>query len=365
MHPMQYMLAFLLALSLTILFSPISLWVARKFNFIDPALPTHPGNLQTKPLPRAGGLAMYAAFVLSVLLLVHPLTVPIIAILAAAGLNVAVGTLDDRRSIHPFVRLGALALSALIVIAAGITIPYVTNPFAAVTDKNWLIYLNDITWTLHLDVWSWAIRPLADGLALLWIVWLINTLNWSKGIGGQLSGITAIAALTLGGTALMFTAGNPAQFTTALLCFIVAGCALGFLPFNFPPERQLPGYGASSFLGLMLAVLSMLSGAKLAAAVLVLGIPTIDGIITIIRRLAQGKSPIWGDSNHLYHKLLNLGLSKRQIVIGYWAVTALLGSLALSLHGKQKIYAFAIVGFGIIAFFLTVSYLIARRKSRA
>jgi UDP-GlcNAc:undecaprenyl-phosphate GlcNAc-1-phosphate transferase len=368
-------IAFVVGLALTILFTPLALALARRFALIDYAVPGHPGTLQTKPLPRAGGVAMYLAFVVATLLLVHPLTSTIVAILFAAGINVAIGTLDDRRSIHPLVRMGTLAISGIIVILAGVTIPFITNPFAGVTGKNFLIYLNQIAWILPMpsDLCRLAvlpscrllIHPLADGLALFWILWLINSLNWSKGIGGQLSGISAIAALTLGGTALMFTSGNPAQFTTATLCFILAGCALGFLPFNFPPERQLPGYGASSFLGLILAVLSMLSGAKLAAAILVLGIPTIDGIITIVRRLAQGRLPIWGDSNHLYHKLLNLGLTKRQIVSLYWLVTGLLGFLALELSGKQKIYAFVAAGVLIAAVFLTVSYLIVRQKRLA
>jgi UDP-GlcNAc:undecaprenyl-phosphate GlcNAc-1-phosphate transferase len=354
---MPYTLALFCGLIFTIALTPVALWIAHKFNLIDYPSPTHPGNLQTKPLPRAGGLAMYGAFIISVLLLVHPISTPLMAIIIAAGLNVIVGTLDDRHNIHPIIRLGTLALSGVIIIAAGISIPFVTNPFASVNDHNLLIYLNHpfifLNHTFH---------PFADSIALFWIMWLINSLNWSKGIGGQLSGISAIAAITLGGTALMFTNGNPAQFTTAILCFIVAGCALGFLPFNFPPEKQLPGYGASSFLGLMLAVLSILSGAKLAAAILVLGIPTIDGIITVFRRLAQGKLPIWGDSSHLYHKLLNLGLSKRQIVILYWVATAIFGTLALALSGQQKIYAFAIVGIIIIATFLTVSYLLTRQR---
>lgn len=362
MQLMPYLFALALAFVVTIALTPLALWIARKFNLIDYPSEEHPGNLQTKPLPRAGGLAMYGAFIVSTLLLIQPLTTPIMAVMIAAGLNVLVGTLDDKFSIHPFIRLATLGLSAVIVIAAGITIPFVTNPFAAINDQNWLIYLNTQVFNIQFSVFNIQFHPLADGLALLWIVWLINSLNWSKGIGGQLSGISAIAAITLGGTALLFTAGNPAQYTTATLCFIVAGCALGFLPFNYPPEKQLPGYGASSFLGLMLAVLSMLSGAKLAAAILVLGIPTIDGIITIIRRLAQGKLPIWGDSNHLYHKLLNVGLSKRQIVAVYWVVTATFGALALALSGKQKIYAFAIVGITLVAVFLSVSYLVARQR---
>lgn len=361
---MEYVIATLFAFSLTVALTPLAIRLARRFDLIDYAKPDHPGVLQTKPLPRAGGIAMYVAFVIATLLLV-PMTPQLWAIIIAAGLNVLIGTLDDRKSIHPIIRLGTLGVSALIVVLAGATIPWITNPFAALNDQNWLIYLNEWKWSFDIGSWELAIHPLADGLALLWIMWLINSLNWSKGIGGQLSGISAIAAFTLAGTALMFTAGNPMQYTTAMLCFIIAGCALGFLPFNFPPEKQLPGYGASSFLGLMLAVLSMLSGAKLAAAILVLGIPTIDGIITVIRRLAQGKLPIWGDRSHLYHKLLDFGLSKRQIVLAYWIVTGIFGSMALALSGKQKIYAFVIVGVVIVATFLTVSYLLSRQKRKS
>lgn len=357
---MEYLLALALSFALTVALTPLALRLAKKFDFIDYPNRNHPAILQTQPLPRAGGVAMYLAFLIATLILVHPLPPALIAVFVAAGINVIIGTLDDRFDIHPLVRLGSLALSALIVVLAGITIPYITNPFAAINDQNWLLYLNQVSWSFSLGGWQLAFHPLADGLAMLWIIWLINSLNWSKGIGGQLSGISAIAALVLAGTALMFTAGNPGQYTTALLCFIVAGTALGFLPFNFPPEKQLPGYGASSFLGLMLAVLSMVSGAKLAAAILVLGIPTIDGLIAVIRRLSQGKLPIWGDRSHLYHKLLDLGWSKRHIVYFYWLVTAILGLLALLLSGQQKIYAFAIVTVLITATFLTVNYLAAR-----
>lgn len=356
---MEYLLATLIAFGLTIALTPLALKLAHRYDLIDYAKPGHPGVLQTKPLPRAGGVAMYLAFVISILLLV-PMDAQLWAIVIAAGLNVLVGTIDDKLNLSPYIRLGTLALSALIVIAYGTTTPWLTNPLAAFTNENWLLYLNQ--WEIPLDPIPYTIQPLADGFTIFWIMWLINSLNWSKGIGGQLSGISAIAAFTLAGTALMFTAGNPAQFTTATICFIVAGCALGFLPFNFPPEKQLPGYGASSFLGFMLAILSILSGAKLAAAILVLGIPTIDGIITITRRLSQGKLPIWGDRSHLYHKLLDFGLSKRKIVILYWATTAILGAIALLLSGEQKLYALVIIGVLIVATFLTISYLINRQK---
>src|SRR5690606_12050736 len=136
---MEYALAALLAISLTVVLTPLALKLAHRFDLIDYAKPDHPGVLQTKPLPHAGGLAMYAGFVVATLLLI-PMSPQLWAIMFAAGINVLVGTLDDRRSIHPVIRLGTLGLTSLLVILAGVTIPWITNPFAAVTDENWLIY---------------------------------------------------------------------------------------------------------------------------------------------------------------------------------------------------------------------------------
>lgn len=124
----------------------------------------------------------------------------------------------------------------------------------------------------------------------------------------------------------------------------VAGSFLGLLVFNAYPQKIMPGWGAGALAGYLLAVISMLSGAKLATALIVLGIPLMDVVYAIIRRVRKGQSPVWGDAEHLHHKLLALGYSKRQVAAFYWIVTALLGILALQLNSQMKIYTILLIG---------------------
>jgi UDP-GlcNAc:undecaprenyl-phosphate GlcNAc-1-phosphate transferase len=123
---------------------------------------------------------------------------------------------------------------------------------------------------------------------------------------------------------------------------MIAGAALGFLPFNFYPAKIFLGYGATSIY-LLLAVVSILSGAKLATALLVMGVPMIDGIFTIGRRILQGHSPFWHDKKHLHHLLLELGFGQRRIALFYWLLSAILGVLALSLSSRGKVFALIMI----------------------
>ena len=112
----------------------------------------------------------------------------------------------------------------------------------------------------------------------------------------------------------------------------------------------MPGYSGKSLAGYFLAVLSILSGAKVATMILVLGVPMADAVIAIGRRVSQGHSPVWGDRGHLHHKLLDLGFSKRQIAAFYWLFSAILGAGALFLNSTQKFYAIIMVFFSLLAF---------------
>ena len=129
----------------------------------------------------------------------------------------------------------------------------------------------------------------------------MNMLNWSKGVDGQMPGIVAISAIIIGILSLRF---SPFGCRRALLrqryLSYIAGASLGFLIFNFYPAKIFPGYGATAIY-LLLAVASILSGAKLATAILVMGVPMTDGIFTILRRILSGKSPFWHDKKHLHH----------------------------------------------------------------
>jgi UDP-GlcNAc:undecaprenyl-phosphate GlcNAc-1-phosphate transferase len=174
-------------------------------------------------------------------------------------------------------------------------------------------------------------------VTITWIVWVMNMLNWSKGVDGQMPGIVGISAIVIGLLSLR-TSGNIPNLLDANLAFIIAGVSFGFLLYNFFPAKIFPGYGGTAIY-LLLAVASIVSSAKLATAVLVMGVPTIDALFTIIRRLSSGKSPFWHDKLHLHHLLLRLGLRQRTIALSYWLFSAILGTISLTLESKSKIFA--------------------------
>jgi len=129
---------------------------------------------------------------------------------------------------------------------------------------------------------------------------------------------------------------------------------LGFLPFNFYPQKIMPGYSGKSLAGLFLAILSILSGAKLATVIFLLGLPMLDAIFVIIYRLWHHHSPFKSDSNHLHHQLLKLGWGRRRISFFYWFLSLALGFLSLILNSEQKFYVF--IGLGIVFFGFTLKF---------
>jgi UDP-GlcNAc:undecaprenyl-phosphate/decaprenyl-phosphate GlcNAc-1-phosphate transferase len=139
-----------------------------------------------------------------------------------------------------------------------------------------------------------------------------------------------------------------------VLCFVLAGALLGFLRWNFHPASIFVGTSGVMFLGYTLAVLSILGTAKVAVAMLILGVPIIDAFWIIVRRLAQGRSPFTPDRGHLHHRLLDVGLSHRQTVVLIYAICVVLGGLALVLSGTVQLYAFIGVFFasGFVLFIL-------------
>src|SRR4029077_14487724 len=157
---------------------------------------------------------------------------------------------------------------------------------------------------------------------------------------GLSTGISLIAALTLGLISLTTAVGPVGQPFIAVLCFILAGSLLGFLRWNFHPASIFTGTSGVMFLGYTLAVLSILGTAKVAVAMLILGLPIIDAFWIIVRRLAQGRSPFSPDRGHLHHRLLDVGLSHRQTVLLIYAICIGLGGLSLLLSGAGQLYAF-------------------------
>lgn len=313
----------------TVIATPISLFFLKKYNVVDdPKKHKHPAILHKKPVPRGGGIPLFIGVLIAGIIFL-PMTKIIIALFFASFVSLLVGILDDKYDLSPYLRFLINIGCALFVVFMGANIPFITNPFGGI------LYLNNF----QIPFWQGTtITFLSDLTAVLWIVWVMNMLNWSKGVDGQMPGIVAISAIIIGILSLRFSPLDQTSTTAAILSFIIAGASLGFLVFNFYPAKIFPGYGATAIY-LLLAVASILSSAKLATAILVMGVPMTDGLFTITRRIASGKSPFWHDKKHLHHLLLNLGFSQRRVALFYWLISAILGALSLVLSSRGKLFA--------------------------
>jgi len=345
MNPMQFTqlwhllgLPFLLSVIVTVIAGSLVQWIYLRHKWVDdPKKQTHAKVVHHYPVPRGGGLVIAAGLIIGVLCLVG-IDKHIIGILLGVIVLAIVGFLDDIYNIHPLIRLGAGFLAAACVVGAGIGIAYITNPLGG-----GVIHLNQPQIPIYLFGKLRTIWVLSDLFAMVWIVWCMNMLNWSKGVDGQLPGIVVIAALVIGVLSLRFS-GDPTQWQVTQLAGITAGAFLGLLVWNVYPQRMMPGYGAGSLAGYLLALLSILSGAKLATLLLVLGVPMIDAVYVMLNRIMKGRSPIWGDRTHLHHALMDLGWGKRRIAAFYWLVTFLLGTIALQLNPEQKAFTIVLIG---------------------
>ena len=313
----------------TILATPISLFFIKKLGIVDdPKKHKHPAIIHKKPIPRAGGIPLFVGVLVASLVFL-PIEKITIAIFLASFICLFVGVLDDKFDLSPYSRFVVNIVAAIIVVLAGVHVPFITNPFGGI------LFFN----SLHLPfLGNIELNFISYAIAVLWIVWVMNMLNWSKGVDGQMPGIVAISAIVIGILSLRFAVLDQYSLMGATLSFIIAGASLGFLIFNFYPAKIFPGYGATAIY-LLLAVTSIFSGAKLATAILVMGVPMTDGAFTIIRRVLTGHSPFWHDKKHLHHLLLDLGFGQRRIALFYWVVSAILGALSLVLSSKGKLFA--------------------------
>jgi UDP-GlcNAc:undecaprenyl-phosphate GlcNAc-1-phosphate transferase len=195
-------------------------------------------------------------------------------------------------------------------------------------------------------------------ITTIWIVGMLNSVNFIDGLDGLLAGISLIAVTTLGVISLVL---DPVQPVVAMLCALLAGALLGFLPYNFHPARVFIGTAGVFAVGYALAVLSVLGTAKVAVALLVLGVPIIDTFWIIIRRLSQGRSPFDADRGHFHHRLLDLGLTHRQAVLLIYGICIVLAVLSIVLSGQGQISVFLIV----VLLAGAVLYLLTRRAQEA
>jgi UDP-GlcNAc:undecaprenyl-phosphate GlcNAc-1-phosphate transferase len=280
-------------------------------------------------IPRTGGIALYVAF-MAALLLTQWLPVPrqdpnevvrFVGIALGSTFLFVVGYFDDRFELRPGSLYAAQVVAALIAILCLVFIERVMNPF-----------------TNKLTVFPY---PFVVAFTLVWIVGMINTINFIDGLDGLAAGVGAIVSAVLALHML-----REGQYSVALLPLALLGATLGFLPFNFYPAKIFLGGGAL-VLGYAIATLGIAAGAKLALLLLVLSIPIVDVAWLMISRLRAGQSIGQADRRHLHFRLLDLGLSQRQVVLLYYAYSIMLGAAAL-LISNRMLKLVVLVGLGVI-----------------
>lgn len=339
-------LASAMAFVISYVSTPLVIRFAQRWGLVDnPKLRSHPANTHEGVIPRAGGLPIFIAIVLCVFLFI-PVSKLVIGILLGALITTCVGVLDDAVDLSPYLRFLLNMVAVGTVIMFGLGTPYINNPLGGV------FRLDSVVWTFDF-FGTHNFLPIANLFSLIWIVALMNFVNWSKGVDGQLPGFVSVSAFFLGVLAYRFSAYSIDATDVALLSFIVAGAYGGFLPWNFFPQKIMPGYSGGSLAGYFLGVLSVLAFGKLGTLVLVLSIPLVDALYVFMRRVVAGKSPFRGDGGHFHHRLLQIGWGKRRIAVFYWGVSFLFGASSLFLHGFEKLLAGSIVVIS-LAFFILI-----------
>lgn len=317
---------FVLAAAIALLLTPLVRRTVRRYGIVDRP---DARRVNTRPIPRAGGAAIAVGFLAvavpftllnaSAHWVPMPLNITagdLIALFAGGAVAAIIGALDDLFDLRARWQLLGQVLLALAATALGVTITLINNPFGGGPIK---------------------LEPFAIGFTVFWIVGMINSINWIDGLDGLSTGIALIATVTLGLLSLTTKVSQP---LISVLCFALAGALLGFLRWNFHPAKIFSGTTGVQFVGYTLAVLSILGSAKVAVALLVLGVPIIDTFWIIVGRLSQRRSPFTPDRSHIHHRLLDLGLSHRNTVLFIYSICIGLGVLSLLVQEVTQAYAF-------------------------
>jgi UDP-GlcNAc:undecaprenyl-phosphate GlcNAc-1-phosphate transferase len=327
---MPFVLVFVVAFTLALVLTPLGEWLGQRYGFV-----ATPGgrrrHVGTKS--RLGGVALYIAFVAAAVL-AQFLPVErqdpkeltrLMGLLLGATFIFLVGVYDDKKELSPAPQLIAQFITSLIAIHFLIFIEVVNNPFALPSSPPTLGGKEGG------QVWfPWFITL---PLTIFWLMGMMNTVNWLDGLDGLAAGVSAILSAVL--AIHMYREG---QYSVALLPLALLGATLGFLPYNFHPAKVFMGSSGSFFLGFAVAALGIIAGAKMATVLLVMGIPILDVAWQIVSRLRLGRNPAIGDRGHLHFRLLDLGLSQRQIVLLYYLFCSFFGLLALVI--SSRLYKF-------------------------
>ena len=335
--------AFILALAISFACTPAVRMLAIKIKAVD--VPKDNRRMHKVPIPRMGGLAIFAGFLVSVLFFV-PLGTEFRSILIGALILVVLGIIDDIVSLKPKTKFAGQIIAALIPALSGVSIHGIVNPFVPGQYSTLGIFSIPLT--------------------VIWIVGITNAVNFIDGLDGLACGVSAIATVTMFIIAVLF-----GETYIALMMAALAGACLGFLPYNMNPAKIFMGDTGSMFLGYILATVSIQGLFKFYAVIsfavpfILLGLPIFDTGFAIVRRLLKGQSPLQADRGHVHHRLIDLGFDQKQSVAILYAFSALMGLTAVILartnESKLIILAIAVL----VCFFLAMSLMSFEKHHRA
>jgi UDP-GlcNAc:undecaprenyl-phosphate GlcNAc-1-phosphate transferase len=359
---MDYLILFLLGFSLSTLLAYGVLFLFPRIGLMDRP---HLYGLTRKAVPYPGGVVIASLFSLF-LFFFFPHTQEFTAFLVGGLLLAVVCFIDDRKRLSPFLRLAMQLLVALIVILGGIGITHISNPFGG----SILLDTFQIPFTIFGTTYHFTV--LSDLFTMLWLILIINSVNWLDGIPGLTSGIGAISSFILFALSLLLVYSTTttafekeSAMQIAQMAILFCGITAAFARFDFHPAKMIIGDTGTMFIGYTLAVLSIFSGGKVATIFLVLGFPILDAFWVIMRRLLQGKSPFKGDLEHFPHRLLALGLSERSSILVIYTLCALFGCIALLLLSKgPHSKLIAILGMALLMATIAGYFLFLERKRR-
>jgi len=328
------LLAFLVSGAVSYLTTRPVMALAHKIGAVD--VPKDNRRMHDHPIPRIGGLAIFLGFLVSYLIF-GTLDVETRAILMGAVILICLGVVDDIVALSAKIKLVVQIIAAAIPACCGVAIEFFNNPFGG-TDSYF-----------HLGI-------LAVPVTIIWIVGIANAVNLIDGLDGLAVGISSIASMVMLAIALLVSEHYVAIAMAALL-----GACLGFLPFNFNPARIFMGDTGALFLGYILATMSIQGFFKFYAIIsfavpfLILGLPIFDTAFAIVRRVSHGQSPFHADRGHVHHRLIDMGFDQKQAVTILYAISAVLGLMAviLATSGESKIVFLAIAA--IFSFYISMN----------
>ena len=292
----------------TAIVTPLAIFIAPKVGAMD--VPRDKRRVHNKPMPRFGGIAIYAGLMVGLALFVLGKNAHIPAVMVGCTLICILGAIDDIKGMKPIIKFGGQVVCATVVFAMGLRINFITNWFG---EGN-----------MNLGI---AVCFLAT---VVWLAGITNAVNLIDGLDGLAAGISAISALSIA-----YVSYIHGWYVPTMAMMALAGACLGFLPFNFHPAKTFMGDSGSQLLGFAIASLSILGTVKSATLVvvvipaLVLGLPILDTLMAIIRRTIRHQSIGTADKEHLHHRILRAGFGQRRAVLLMYSVSGIMGIVAI------------------------------------